>query len=514
MLNETDTRGTIAAPALQVMRDLLARLQKEGIAYCHWKSNEHLRAALLGQTDFDILVDRFATPRLERVLAETGFRRFVAVAGRVYPGLEDYLGLDTATGALVHLHLHYELTLGEKHLKGYRLPWASVVLATRCRDESGAVYVTDPNLELLLLLVRAALKIRSRDRFRALLGRPYLRGGDRKEYDWLRQRVGEDRVLGFAAELLGEEACGAVRAILARGPSLRRLRRLVRLAAPRIEPHRTYGPVAARLRRWVGELRWLRAGLGRRYGRSLTPRRRVSPRGGLLIAFMGADGSGKSTLVDDTVRWLSWKIDARAVYFGSGDGPSSLLRWPLKLALGILLRAGLLHPGDGARSRAQAGPRVARRRSWYARAGRVPWALVLAREKRRTLRRAWRGRNRGTIVVCDRYPQNQVQGFNDGPLLAHWNGHRSVFLRRLARWEGAPYRGAEACAPDLVIKLRVSPPVARQRKPEMSVEEIIRRNRAIADVRFPASTAVLEVDADDALAEVVRKVRRFVWSAL
>ena len=51
---------------------------------------------------------------------------------------------------------------------------------------------------------------------------------------------------------------------------------------------------------------------------------------------------------------------------------------------------------------------------------RAIWAVVLAWEKRAKLRRAVRARNRGMIVICDRFPQTQVMGYNDGPLLAPW----------------------------------------------------------------------------------------------
>jgi len=512
VLSHASERTHGAVRALKVVGSLMGRLRAEDIPYCHWKSNEHLVDALLGRTDLDMLVERGASPRLEEILSERGFKRFAAVAGRGYPGVEDWIGFDPDSGSMVHLHLHYELTLGEKHLKGYHLPWESVILATRRYDDAFAVFVTDPSLEWLLLLVRMMLKIRLRDRVFASIGRSYVRSGDRRELDWLRSQVEPGRLRQFATDLLGTGAADLVCESVANGPHLGLLLRLRRLVRPRLRLHRTYGALGARLRRLVGEYRWLRASVGRRLMRSVTPLRRVSPRGGLLIAFMGADGSGKSTLVGDTVRWLGWKLDARPVYFGSGDGPTSILRWPLKMALSVLRAAGLTGTGRGARS--AGGAPVSRPRPWYVVIGRIPWALALSWEKRRTLRLAWRARNRGMLILCDRYPQNQVTGFNDGPLLGHWRDRRSALLRWLARWEETPYQRAQACPPDLVIKLRVSPEAAIRRKPEVTEEETGRRNRAITDLRYPASTRLLEVDADRNLDEIVLQVRRFIWSAL
>src|SRR5437867_10434848 len=101
------------ASSLALLRTLTKRLQGEAVPYCHWKSNEHLREAMLGITDLDILCARSASLQMGRILAETGFKRFAAVPARGYPGVEDYLALDEDTGRLVHLYLHYQLTLGE-----------------------------------------------------------------------------------------------------------------------------------------------------------------------------------------------------------------------------------------------------------------------------------------------------------------------------------------------------------------------------------------------------------------
>ena len=405
---------------LRAVQDLVSKLRIEGVVYCHWKSNEHLEEGMLGLTDLDMLFDRASAVKLARVLSDSGYKRFAATPGRSYPGVEDYLGFDTETGRLIHLHLHYELTAGEKHLKGYHLPWEDWVLSTRRFDERGQVYVADPNVEMLLLLVRSLLKIRLRSRLIGVLGRRYFRGGELVEYRWLKERIQADRLAGLAQTLLGEGAARRIVEIVGGEPSLRQLVGLRRAARPILALYRTYGPVEARTRRWVRELLWLRSALGRTLTHPAAPLSRTNPRGGLMIAFMGPDGSGKSTVVRGLVKWLSWKIDARPVYFGSGDGPASLLRWPLKLALKAVQKVGLLRAGgqSAAAGREKASGGVSG--SGLGRYARPIWALVLAFEKRRTLRRAWKGRNLGLVMICDRYPQYQVMGFNDGPLLGPW----------------------------------------------------------------------------------------------
>ena len=166
---------------LHVLRELFERLHAEGIRYCHWKSNEHLGPSMVGETDVDVLVDRGAIVALTRVLGETNFKRFVSKPGRGYPGIEDYVGFDFATGALTHLHVHYQLTLGEKFLKGHRLPWEELFLSTRVLDAGYGIYVADPHVELVVLIVRAVLKLRARDVVLESLGKPYFGGGMLRE---------------------------------------------------------------------------------------------------------------------------------------------------------------------------------------------------------------------------------------------------------------------------------------------------------------------------------------------
>ncbi len=499
-------------PALGVVRDLAAGLDRAGVRYCQFKSNQHLLEGVGGLTDLDVLVDRAGESALARVLASAGYKRFSAPPGGDYPAVEDYLGLDAATGRLVHLHLHHQLTTGERHLKGYRLPWEELVLATSRRDEVTGFRVADPDVEMLFLLTRNALKVRVVDRLRRGMGADLER-----EFTWLKERVRPERVAELGASLLGAPAGRALERLVTAGPTPGRLSALRASARTALDGCRTYLPAGAALQRWRRELELLHGVFARRFRRSAGPVSRTDPRGGVLVAFVGPDGAGKSRLVGEIAWWLRWKLDARVVYFGSGDGPSSAARRPLKAGLDLARALGLRRAparvaSGGADDDGAGAPRT--RRPLPEELLRAVWALVLAHEKRQNLERAWRARNRGIVVVCDRYPQDQVTGFNDGPLLDHWRGSGSRLLRALARWESAPYRRAMANPPELVIKLHVSVPVARLRKPGMDEDELQRRRAALVRLRFPAATRVVDVDADRPWEAVLLECKQEVWRSL
>jgi hypothetical protein len=182
------------------------RIRRTGIVYCHWKSNSHLDAALAGLTDLDLLFDRRQIEDIHAVLADGGFKRFVTDPSRAYAGTEDFLGVHPESGNLVHLHVHYELQTGPRHLKNYRLPWTAPVLATRVVDPETGVFIADPTHELFLLVVRAAMKIRGRDRLKPLWGATPVADDLMSERRWLAARTEPDLVSAVAKGLLDERA--------------------------------------------------------------------------------------------------------------------------------------------------------------------------------------------------------------------------------------------------------------------------------------------------------------------
>jgi thymidylate kinase len=143
------------------------------------------------------------------------------------------------------------------------------------------------------------------------------------------------------------------------------------------------------------------------------------------------------------------------------------------------------------------------------------WALALAREKRSKLRMVVRARERGFIVVCDRYPQTQADGVNDGPLLWTWRESPSRLKRALARWEDRIYELAETVPPDIVVRLLITPETAAARRPGDDPRELAFRTELVRSLRFDgASRGVIDIDAEDDLAAVMLEVKRRLWPVI
>ncbi len=483
--------------------------------YCHWKGDpQGIAAALAGSSDLDLLIDPAHAQAAAGALARCGFKRFVAPPLLREPDVEDYLALDLHTSRLLHCHVHYRLIVGEPYLKDYRLPWEERLLATRRPDLSGTIWVPEPTLELVFLWTRCATRLRLRDIARAVLGGACVTPSVAREHDWLCQRTDRAAVTARCHELLGGRATRAFERLLSGEITLGTLLRFQRAARAALGPWRRHGPLSGRLLRSRRELTALIAKLTRPRLGITGPVRRTRPGGGVMVAFLGSDGAGKSTLTRALAALLAPKLDVVQVYFGSGDGPGSLLRWPLRVARQLSGRLARFGRGRADTAAGSAGSTAGRPRAGPLRSlGLVLWALALAVEKRRKLRAAWHARNRGVLVLADRYPQTQLPGFNDGPLLGHWGDHRRGALRALARFEAHPYAWAARHPPDLVVKLSVTAATATQRKPETGAAEVRRRIAAIDTIAFPGA-AVVALDANRPLAEVLEAVERVVWSHL
>ncbi len=500
--------------SLDAAHRLFYEFDQYNVVYCHWESNAELAEGLLGHKDLDVLVEKGNATGLSNALHSAGFKRFLAVSANNYPGVEDYLGVDRETGKMLHLHLHHQIVIGEKNLRSYHLPWEKKLLATRLIDQNTNIYIIDPHFEMLLLLVSAVLKHRIRDRIVHFKQKNYFDKTGLIEFQWLKEAVNDAILLKNAEALLPKQSLEPLRKIITTSePSMRQILDFQRHTKSYLQLYRTYTPLHARGLRYLRELVQVFRFFNKHYIHSALPLKRVNVRGGVLVAVLGCDGAGKSTQVEKLTHWLSWKMDVLPAYFGSGDGSSSLLRWPIKCFARLFVKRtgsrAKKYQGDRKKQEGDAGGFNFNSRLRLI--ARVIWALSLSLEKYHKLRKVNMARNRGMVVICDRYPQNQIMGFNDGPLLSVWRNHRSGLLKTLARWESRPYCLAEDYPPDLVIKLNIAPEVAIKRKKDMCMEESLRRVDAIKNVNYHAQTKIINIDASKPFDEVLLEMKRGIW---
>jgi thymidylate kinase len=217
-----------------------------------------------------------------------------------------------------------------------------------------------------------------------------------------------------------------------------------------------------------------------------------------LIAIVGCDGSGKSTLTELLQPWLAEFQPTVICHLGkqSGNMGRTLVRLPLlgaPLEKSIRNKVRLVRKEKGADLPTALGI----------------YAFVVRRGFR--FRRMMRLRRAGNTILTDRYPQIDVPGSLDGPGLgnARTTGPEGWLRRR----EQRKFEEMVAHLPDLVIRLNVSLEVAHARKPDHRRESLARKIGDLARLTYQGAT-IVELDAEEPLETVQAKAKAVIAELL
>ena len=488
------------APA-SILIALLAAFKHDDIPYCYWKSARRVQLSLEGWSDLDLLVARKDRQRTVAILEKLGFKYWPDAPGLDHPAVMSFLGNDEASGGIRHVHIHFRLVLGHTLLRSYRLPIEDSLIRRSVMHTSLPIRILNPADEAMLSIVRANLDMRYDD---PVVGRRWreLKKKHADDLAFLIDRLDVAAVRSSAAEIfsppLVEQIASALNAASLRSYQLRRS------LSDELSRFRTYHGVEAGLRGAWRSL-CLSAGVVNR-GWFATPRlpKRRAPGGGVIVAFVGVDGSGKSTQVAQTRKWLGAEIDVLPLYFGSGDGSPSMLFRPFKVAARLIARAIRVRPKGASHGNISDHPPSLLYSALFA-----IWAIAVALDKQNKLATAQRAVARGFVVVADRYPQDENPQFNDGPLL-----HRLEWVPRwLREREASIYASARRAPPDLVVKLLVGQEAVARREPDMRRDIILQKLEWLDELRF-AGASVVSIDGARPLNEVTQIARRAIWDIL
>lgn len=484
---------------LSALVNLFCALNQAGVRYCHWKSNIRLEASLNGRTDLDLLVDPQHGARFRKILLEHQVKPLLAAPGKYYPGIENHLGYDAASGKLFHLHVHYQLVLGEQFVKNYHLPIEEQIFNSVCLPQG--VLVPSPAVELVILCLRALLKYRDRDGVKDILAvrSPGLPAHIRQEIEWLWQQTTPQDVAEAvqALNLVSEELITAIlraaQSDARDGCQMLRLRRQVRRA---LRPYQRRARPFASLT-YFRRLWQLRPGS--------QPRKMTLCTGGRTLAFIGADGAGKSTMCQLITHWLSWKLDVQLYYLGSKQ-PSR--RSQLLYLLFRAARRGQRTVAGwfGEESLPSRGLTRLRRLIHYSH------HLSIGRDRLHRYRESQQAA-KTAVVIYDRYP---VATLLDGPKI-YLNGHANRVGRAFAAAEQGIYRQIEP--PRHYLLLNVSPEVSLARKPDHDPTAVTAKAQFLT--QFAAKlennsdgVTLLTINANLPFAEVERQLKTAVWQVL
>ena len=484
---------------------LVEALNTRGVRYCHWKGNAALAEALSGLKDLDLLIYRPDADIFRAVLAQHGFRPACNRDGGSFPSTEHYFGLDSDTGLMVHVHACFNVITGESLAQNFRLPVEDMLLANTRLD--GIVRVPAKAAELIVFTIRTMLKHTTFVEL-ALMARD--RGKLTREITMLADAESVDQSVQLLKQWLPKLDpklfVQCVSALRTPAP----LRERLVLARRLRSSLRIYARHSQTIASWTGLATFAKL-LIRRL--SKRPKRLSLLSGGALVAFVGPEATGKTTLINEVSGWLSDHFVVARVHAGK---PSSAKITLLANMVVPLLR--LLAPNLRLSE-------VESRRARLKESTQAPWvypltfgirSVLLAYDRRVLLSRAFARAANGTIVLCDRYPYVAPEA-PDGPRLIHNPLPRNTYPIRhmLAALERKLY--LQMPEPDLIICLTipVEIAIARNRAREKKEPEEYVRRRHLAGVSVPTGhTPVRLIDTNHQLEETLREVKKTIWSIL
>lgn len=499
------------SPELNLANTLFQELNRLNIRYCHWKSTFRLFEGMSGETDLDVLVDRSQHEAFIGVLHSSGFKEMVSDKNQRFPGLDDYLGFDQSTGRLLHLHVHYQLILGEQFVKNYHLPIENIFLDKIVYRSY--VKVPIPELELIVLILRALLKYRDRDIIKDLLKLGNSSGlpkGILDEISFLLAKTNSEQItlirerhLKFISIDLVFNFINLIRNSPRDGWGLFKLRRQIRkeLSPFQRQPRRQIW--LDYYRASVRKNRVLRI-VANLFGKSLKIKKKMVKRN-LAFAFIGADGSGKTTIVRNLKEWLSWRLEIHTYYMGSSE-PS--IRTMILKRLFKIFRfwAAVCIRLFGAKSPIK---------SLFEIPAQLFNCLRFISEALDRHSRYIRGKifsADGVIVLYDRFPLEafrQYQALMDGPQISYrYQGKHWFLTRNLSKIEKSIYQRIYPV--NHLFIMHVNPNLSHSRKPEHKPGLIELKQHAIEQIGDDRLN-LINIDSNLPLEDVLLKVKSEIW---
>jgi len=479
---------------LKKIERLFTTWNENSIKYCHWKSTAHLDATMLGITDIDILVDRAAWSRAEQLAEDEGFIRLDTVPLRTYPGVLDLVSRDES-GAWVHIHLHYQLVLGDRWAKAYWLPIEGKILERSWFNKKYNSFVIEPYDELYVFCARMALKHR----------RPFSRNVVWQEFEHIHNLVSG----GNGMKLPGPSSLKVLDdfvncALCSNNPKPEDLNEHAKKARQALSSIRRYKIIQFYIVSFVRQAYRYWVEYKRRILKIYNSGRRRLPYGGMLVAVLGIDGSGKTTVVERLEKDFAVQINVTRVFLGNGKSGSSWYRRILFFIFGARAR------GKAHRKMRRSDSKTEKRNvPWYY----LLWMCLCLFDKRKNFVSALSGRANGTLVLSDRWPQSQIKNNHDGPRI-YGMGKVKRFTAFVAGREHSLLKKAEMIPPDIIFRLIVSPDTAMKRKPEeFTYEEAKRNMESMCQIKWPQSL-VVDVDAEQSCQEVHNLIATRIWKHL
>lgn len=377
------TRGNkdlVPNSSVNLVVTALHALDDMNIDYVIWKNGHEIAEALDGSRDIDVFIPRRYKSNVIVTLRGLGWVRLVE-RSITFPMVEHFYNADER-GKLYHLNIYFQVVTGESWLKEYILPLDDFLIENKQQDGSG-IWVLNHSAQAYVFYLRHLLKNAS------ILSRlVYRREFSSYENEWARCFDNEQGVTGPNGALtnallkqagLSEEGLKqpgwrtSVKARWAFYPCLR------------------FPVCGVILVRYWFLLRKI-------IFRKLQRRKKEAMTGSIIFALSGADGSGKSTMLEHLKKTYSQFMTIKVVHLGK---PQGII---METARNVLSKKQSPEMAANQPLKGQSKPSMKLALT----------SFILAFLRLRKAKKAQNWAKKGYLVLSDRWPTRQP-GLMDGP---------------------------------------------------------------------------------------------------
>lgn len=479
--------------------DLFKAFEECNVEYVHWKSNAFLHQAISSAEDLDVLVNKRKYCKVVEVLGRLGFKRAEALSSSLHPGTEHYYGFDRDSGRLVHFHCYFSIISGDSLVKNFRMPIESMLLENSRKHLD--ISIPQAESEYISLILRCALK-QSTIVERILFKRDINRIRD--EYLWLEKDIELTRVEEILTQYLPFitlEDIKTASKVITNDLSTWHKYQIYRAISDKMSSFKRYNSILFSTHSYRLTFKLV-------YNRLVKQKGAMKLNsGGAMIALVGPQATGKSTISAFITKWLGNEFSVRVVH--TGKPPSTLLTYLPNKALPF---ARKMFPNK----RSSYIETKGNKKDSYSLIH-IFRILCLAYDRKSLLLKLHRKVAEGTIVFTDRYPTS-IPGAIDSRHFTNdeISNQKSVLKKYLMQLETKIY--SQIPEPDCAIQLTVPVEVAIERdlkrdKPGAKDPEYVRRRHAMAvKPRFKCDTITVSTLQD--FADTEKKIKDYVWSRI
>lgn len=474
---------------IEIYSNLFKKLDNDNIFYCSWKSNHRLTEFLNGNDDLDLYVSYEAKNKFECELLLLGFKAVEPYVAS-YPYVQHYIGLDTASCKLVHLHVYFKIVTGESNSKNYILPLDSWIKNnTINKNDTREIPTLSHEAQLVIYLLRFFIKI----------GSPLsivLFFRDRNKYKEEMHSIDAQNAVDlpeFISEELFSELCDSFKYdnFFGKLKSSWKLKNALS---------------GLRRKNSVTHFLYKLINTSKRIFNKLFLKRKKNLKSGLLISVCGLDGTGKSTAVNNLANFYSPQLSTHVIHIGRPT--PTLFTFPFWFVFRVAERFRHSEKSEDKPMKAFFPSHEVGMVSAFR-------YFILAYERYQTAKRALNLVTKGHVVISDRYP-TMSYGKMDSPRILH-KPKMSFIYAFFHNKEKKLYQSILPC--DLAFHLIVPVEIAIERnrkRVKMGKEtdnEIRARYHINSNLRFKGDS-YCKIDATESLENIRFTLIRTSWKYL